>query len=306
MSTAKQLTSQAESDETPSVLVVGEALVDIVDAEGQVTSHVGGSPANVAIGLGRLGRSVTLLTQIGDDPSGEQIRAHLAESHVILSASAASRRTSTATARIQPGGHATYEFDIAWDAFTAPVLPPPRIIHTGSIATFLEPGATAVRDLLRAYAGKEITFDPNIRPALVGPQPTALRVFEETVRLCTVVKMSDEDAAFLYPDADVDEVVDTVLSLGAQLAVMTRGPRETTLATERDRVRVESFPVSVVDTIGAGDTFMASLIDSLLARPPLGADQLAQMGQEAARLASITVSRVGPGLPWASDRARHD
>ncbi len=301
MSTAQQLASRPDGDETPSVLVVGEAVIDIVDTEGQVTSHVGGSPANVALGLGRLGRSVTLLTQIGDDRAGELIRAHLAESNVSISATVASRRSSTATARIQPDGQAIYEFDIAWEAFETPVLPRPRIIHTGSIATFLEPGATAVRDLLRAHEGTQITFDPNIRPALVGPRVHALRVFEATVRLCTVVKMSDEDADFLYPGADVDEVLDTAISLGAQLAVVTRGAEGAVLATERDRVRVGGSPVDVVDTIGAGDTFMATLIDSLLARAPLGADQLSQMGREAARLASITVSRLGADLPWASE-----
>lgn len=306
MSTAEQLTSQPDGDETPSVLVVGEAVIDIVDMEGQVTSHVGGSPANVALGLGRLGCSVTLLTQIGDDRPGDLIRAHLAESHVILGATSAPRRSSTATARIQPDGHAIYEFDIAWEAFQAPALPPPRIIHTGSVATFLEPGATVVRDLLRDHEGTQITFDPNIRPALVGPRANAVRVFEETARLCDVVKMSDEDADFLYPGADVDDVLDTVISLGAQLAVMTRGADGAVLATERDRVQVGSPPVKVVDTIGAGDTFMASLINSLLAQTTLGADQLTQMGREAAHLASMTVSRVGADLPWARETVRQD
>lgn len=284
-----------------SVVVIGEALVDIVEDGGRSTEHVGGSPANVALGLGRLGRHVTFLTQIGDDPRGARIGAHLAESEVFVRSLVVGGSTSSATARIQPGGHAVYDFDIAWDSFTVRALPPTRIIHTGSIAAFLEPGAADVRDLLRLRAGAMVTFDPNIRPALVGPREGALRVFEKTARMCTVIKMSDEDADYLYPGADVDGVLDILLSFGAQLAVMTNGARGAVLASGQDRVRIGASPVDVVDTIGAGDTFMVSLIDSLLDAPPAGAEQLAEMGRKAARLASVTVSRAGADLPWADE-----
>jgi fructokinase len=289
------------NERTIDALVVGEALIDIVETGRHQTAHVGGSPANVALGLGRLGRSVTLLTQLGDDRYGEQIRDHLAESHVMVSAPTPSHRTSTATARLQPGGNALYDFEIAWETLPAHEAVEPRIIHTGSIATFLKPGADSVRDLLREFQGSEITFDPNVRAALVGEPADAVRTFENTAQLCTVVKMSDEDAGFLYPGSSPHDALDAVLSLGARLAIVTLGAGGAILATPQDRVRVEASPVTVADTIGAGDTFMASVIDTLLTRPRLGPNDLLQMGQKAALLAGITVSRAGADLPWAQE-----
>src|SRR5690606_15013099 len=147
--------------------VIGEALIDIVERDGGSIEHVGGSPANVALGLGRRGLDATLLTQIGADPRGRAIEAHLAESHVRV-VSARGPATSTARARIQPDGSAEYAFDIAWGAFGDAELPSAQLVHTGSIAAFLEPGASDVVRIIREVGAAEVTFDPNIRPDLVG------------------------------------------------------------------------------------------------------------------------------------------
>lgn len=294
------MTRQQSSD----VLVIGEAVIDIViDANGRPEHHVGGSPANVALGLGRLGQSATLLTQFGDDHFGQLIRSHLEASSVSLATIGAPTNTSTAVARIVADGNAAYEFDISWNAFSPPPdLPRARVIHTGSIAAFLEPGASSLREFLRARQGAEICFDPNIRPALVGSPQLARQTFEETARLSTVVKMSDEDAQYLYADDPVENVLDEVLSHGPKLAIITLGAQGAILATPHFRISVKSWPVNVVDTIGAGDTFMAAVIDALLDGTELDPQGLRYIGDHATHLAGITVSRAGADLPTSADR----
>lgn len=286
------------------VIVVGEAVMDIVvDSNDQTHHHVGGSPANVAIGLGRLGHSATLLTQLGDDHFGHLIRWHVEASGVSITTIGANSATSSAVARIGAAGNATYEFDITWNAFTPPAdLPRSRVIHTGSIAAFLEPGASSLRKFLRSRQGTEICFDPNVRPALVGSRQDARRAFEATAQLSTVVKMSDEDARYLYADLAVEKVLDEVLSFGPRLAIITLGAEGAILATPSSRVPVKSWPVNVVDTIGAGDTFMAAIIDALLDGIELDTQGLRYMGDNAAHLAGVTVSRAGADLPSSADR----
>ncbi|MGX9349241.1 carbohydrate kinase family protein [Microbacterium sp. KNMS] len=288
---------------TADVLVIGEALIDIVDAPQGAREHVGGSPANVALGLGRRGVSVALLTQIGDDERGRAIRDHLAESGArVLRESVTAAKTSTAVAHLAADGGAQYDFDIAWSALPSVEIAP-RLIHTGSIAAFLEPGAASVRELLAQTKARHITFDPNIRVDLLGDRDEALSAYEAIARLSTLIKMSDEDAAWLYPGLSIDEVLDAVLALGPDVAAITQGAAGASLATASARVRVAPVAVRAVDTIGAGDTFMTSLIHSLLAHgdAPVTREVLESMGADAVRAAAITVSRAGADLPWAHE-----
>lgn len=286
------------------VLVVGEALIDIVENGTEATEHVGGSPANVALGLGRRGISVALLTQLGRDARGRRIVEHLEASGVaVLTESLSQPSTSTARARIGSDGQATYVFDIDWGVMHPSSVVPPRLVHTGSIAAFLEPGASTVRTLLRAGSAAETTFDPNIRPALVGDRAAAFAAYEATARLATVVKMSDEDASWLYPGVGVEHVIDAVLELGPALVAITRGDRGAVIATAEHRVAITPVAVDVVDAIGAGDTFMASLIHSVLQHGSSGLPRraLESIGYDAVRAAAITVSRAGADLPWSSE-----
>ena len=286
------------------VLVIGEALIDIVRSDGGMDEHVGGSPANVALGLGRRGVPVGLLTQLADDARGRRVIAHLEASGVhVLAESLSAPRTSTAEARIGPDGQAEYTFDLAWGPIPTPVGVAPTVVHTGSVAAFLEPGADTVRGILHSTSAKEITFDPNIRPALLGTPGDAFAAFVETARLSTVVKMSDEDAAWLYPDLTADAVLQEVLELGPQLAAITLGSEGAILANADHRVWIPAVSVDAVDTIGAGDTFMGSLIHAVFDVGSEGLDRsaLEQIGSDAVRAASITVSRAGADLPWARD-----
>lgn len=244
------------------------------------------------------------MTEIAEDPRGAAIVEHLAESGVeVLRESFMLRRTSTAVVHVATDGQAGYEFDVTWSA-----LPPlgaiePRVLHTGSIAAFLEPGATSVRRLMRDSMAEHITFDPNIRPALVPARPSAVKAFEDTAALSTVVKMSDQDAEWLYPGVALDSVIARVFELGPQLCAITLGSDGALMASRTERVRVPAVKVAAVDTIGAGDTFMASLIHSLLNEGSglTGKCTLERIAADAVHAAAITVSRAGANLPWVRE-----
>jgi fructokinase len=214
-------------------------------------------------------------------------------------------RTSIARARVDPTGAARYDFEIEWDP--RDVRPPAsRILHVGSIGAWLPPGADRVLELLRTRPpGTIATFDPNIRPALIADRDDAVTRIEAAVAVADLVKLSDEDAAWLWPGVSLDEVLDRLLSLGAHAAVVTRGA-DGVLARSRDaRVEAPGSRVDVVDTIGAGDAFMSGAIDALLARPA-GADafdaaELDALVRRGMATAAITVTRRGADPPTAAD-----
>lgn len=293
------------------VLVIGEALIDIVvAAEGQEpVEHVGGSPANVALALGRLGDRVSLLTAIADDDRGRRIVDHLRASGVAVHPSSWSLdRTSTALARITADGSARYEFDLTWSLPRVPVVRD-AVVHVGSIAAFVQPGSEAVLAALQnAPESAVVSFDPNIRPALVGDREAALAQVAAIAALADIVKLSDEDAEWLYPGWGADAVVDTLLETGARVVAVTMGGEGALIGSAGDRVTVPAPSVKVRDTVGAGDTFSAGLIDAVLHTPALlqtaDADALTTLGRHAASAAAITVQRPGADPPTRAELDR--
>jgi fructokinase len=284
------------------VLVIGEALVDITTAGEEVVEMPGGGPANVALGLGRQGIGVALLTRLGTDPRGSAITRHLERSGVwVLAESFGAGPTSTAHAHILDDGSARYEFSIDWTASRERLAVKPRTIHAGSVAAFLPPGDEVVLEQIDRLAPEIVTFDPNIRPALVGDLDRARVRFEEFARRSTVLKLSDEDAGFLYPGLDEDGVLATIGGLGPRLVAITRGACGAVLAAEGRVVEVPGRRVVVADTIGAGDTFMASLVAAYpaLHDGDLTEQTLRELAGRAVDAAAITVSRPGADLPWA-------
>lgn len=299
-------------------LVVGEALVDVVLRPGaEPAEHPGGSPANVAIGLGRLGRRVDLLTWLGDDAHGDLVREHLAGSDVhVLAGDRGPERTPMARAHLDAEGVATYEFDLTWD------LPArwdegddaPVVVHTGSIATVIAPGGAAVARLLADRRdGSTITYDPNLRPALMGSPEETLPVVERLVALADVVKVSDEDLAWLHPGVAPVEIAQDWLGRGPALVVVTLGGEGALAITAGgDEVLVEAPRVEVADTVGAGDSFMGALIDGLWTADLLGADRrealraidrptVERVLVRCAQVAAITVSRAGANPPTSAE-----
>lgn len=297
---------------SPDVLVVGEALVDIVHrADGSVDEKPGGSPANVAITLGRLGRRPRLLTHLGDDDRGRLVRAWLEASGVEVAGRAAAR-TSTATAVLDATGAARYDFAIDWDVDAADAELP-GAVHVGSIATTLAPGADAVLALVERARGRAlVTFDPNIRPNLVADADDVRRRVRALIERADVVKASDEDVAWLHPGADLEEVAPSWVASGPALVVVTAGADGAVAATAAGAARIPSAPVEVVDTVGAGDTFMGALIDGLLSAGATGGaahaavaaleeSRLTSLLRRSADAAAVTVSRPGADPPTRAE-----
>lgn len=284
------------------MLVVGETIIDIVERDGVRTEHVGGSPANVALTLGRLGHRVRLVTDIADDHRGKHARAHLEKSHVRVTSRDAAR-TPTALARIQADGSADYTFDIAWDPAT-PEVGGAVHVHVGSIAAFLPPGADRIRELLGTLpAGVTVSFDPNIRPSIIGPHPETLKQFESLASVSDVVKLSDEDALWLYPNKTPALVIARLLALGVRLAVLTRGGDGLSLASRQASVHMPAASITVADTIGSGDSAMGALIDGVHRESlaDLTAPTLRRIGGWAATVAGVTTSRSGANPPWLGE-----
>lgn len=297
------------------MVVLGEALVDVVQtADGTRTSHPGGSPANVAVGLARLGADVTLLTETGDDDGGELVRRHLLANGVRLpDPPQPGCRTSVAVASIAPGGAASYDFDIHWGGAAAgrPLPPGAVCAHTGSIAAVMPPGGLLAPDWLAAARGTAtVSYDPNVRPALMGDHDAATAHVTKLVGFSDVVKTSDEDLDWLYPGEPIEQVAERLLALGPALVVVTRGGEGAYAVTAHGTAPVDAVQVDVVDTVGAGDAFMAGLLDGLRLAGLLGADRrdalhsaspqdLAASLQRAARVAAYTVGRAGADPPRA-------
>ncbi len=287
-------------DMVGDALVIGESLVDIVrTSDGTTTERPGGSAANVAVALARLGRPVRLATAYAGDDRGHAIADHLAESGVgqagdpeILA------RTSTAIAKIQPDGSATYSFDLEWRLGDVAV-DAPRFVHVCSLGAVVRPGAADVRGILDEVRGSAfISYDVNARPAVTGTGPDLVAAVELVVAVADLVKVSDEDLAVLYPTLGLTEATEHLLTLGPRAIALTRGEAGATWISSGGEVSVEAAPVSVLDTIGAGDTFSAALIDALwvdVHRDP------AEVLAHAARAAAVTVSRPGADPPYAHE-----
>lgn len=297
---------------TPPLVVAGEALVDIVvPRDGDVTEAVGGSPMNVAVGVARLGVPALLITRVGDDPRGQLVLEHVRSSGVEVSAESVvpGGRTSTATARLDEHGAATYEFDLAWD-LPNQKLPEAMGLHIGSLGASLAPGRDAVLDLVRQAADRDmfVSYDPNIRPSLVADVDATWGHVRELASLCHLVKLSDEDAAALQPGTSYENVALTLLAGSrTELVIVTLGAGGAVAVGRRHTVTVAPpARVPVVDTVGAGDSFMAAALASLEARGRLnGSGPLTGMDEAEHRslladsiaAAGVTCSRRGANPP---------
>lgn len=245
------------------VLVVGESLIDIVVAtDGAADEYPGGSPMNVAIGLGRLGVDVELHSSLGADERGDRITTHLHDSTVRLTASTRHPgSTSTSTARIDASGAASYSFDVS--SALAPLELDGAIdhVHVGSIGAVLQPGAAQVSSIVAAARGRaSLSYDPNIRPAMMGTPARVRPIVEALVRQSDIVKASDEDLSWLYPAASPADTAARWALLGPAIVVVTHGAKGAQGFAGLLSVALPGPRLTVHDTIGAGDSFMAGLI----------------------------------------------
>jgi fructokinase len=301
------------------ITVVGECLVDLVhraESPSVPTQHPGGSPANVAVGLGRLRTPVTLVTQLGDHMHGQLLRDHLTASGVHVRAvsgpSVSATATSTATAVLDNHGAASYDFRITWDLPTPPEVPVgTTCLHTGSLATALNPGARAVEQLIarqRAIGTATVSLDPNIRPALLPSRDEARSRVERQVALADIVKVSEEDLAWLFPGRAPADIAERWQRTGPAIVVVTLGSAGSLAVTRTETVRRPAPTVTVADTVGAGDAFTAGMLRRLDLAGLLGGTRRAALRDispqdtvrlldAAATVAAFTCTRPGANPP---------
>jgi fructokinase len=298
-------------------LVVGEALVDVVKrSDGVERRHPGGSSANAAVALARLGRPVALLTAFADDDHGRLLAEHLRDNGVRLASDPLMLdRTATALAVVGESGSATYEFDVDWrlGAEPLPAGTDPAVVVFGSLGAALDPGAGAVAALVEEHRPHAlVVFDLNVRPAITGAGPEVVARAEQMAALADVVKASDEDLDVLWPGQDHREVAAAFLARGAGVVIVTRGGDGASWFAASGEGAVPASRTNVVDTIGAGDTVTAAVVDALWSFEVVGPgarERLRALGEtrwtavlaHALRAAAVTVSRPGADPPRRAD-----
>jgi fructokinase len=257
--------------------VVGEALLDMVQPTpgGDFAAIPGGGPLNIAIGLQRLGCPTQMLARFSTGALGSRVRAHAERNDLGLDHSVwTDEPTTLAFASIDEAGRASYDFylngtaDWSWTADELAILPAgTQAVHTGSVAAFRQPGADVILDVWtreRAGGGVVLSFDPNVRPAIVGEHAHAVARTEEFVRASHIVKASDDDIGWLYPDLSTADALARWARLGPALVVMTRGADGCVARLpDGEAVELPGVAVDVVDTIGAGDSFEAGLLSGV-------------------------------------------
>jgi fructokinase len=286
--------------------VAGEALIDLLPGEdGNRIPKVGGGPANTAKAVARLGYTTFFVGGISADEYGRAIEVELESSGVDLSLTYRGlESTALAIATLDESGAAKYEFELegtASFAFHGSWLPEgePDVIHVGSVATILEPGASALFEWARSKSAP-IVFDPNVRPSIQGDKGRYRAAIERWIDVASIVKLSEDDLDWLYGD---ESVVKTWFDRGVALVVITRGDKGLSALGSDFRVDVPAISVSVVDTVGAGDTIGAVIVEGLVeyGLAGLGGDSLFLVLERAAKAASITCSRAGANPPWKAE-----
>lgn len=304
------------------ILCSGEALIDMLprttdEGESAFAPHSGGAVFNTAISLGRLAVPTSFWCGLSSDMFGQQLQRDLSASGVDFSLAPISDRPTTLAFVSLVEGQAQYAF---YDENTAarqvsvddlPTLDE-RIstLFFGGISLVSEPCGSVLHEFLQREASKRvIMLDPNIRSGFIRDEDAYRQRIKSMLAASDIVKLSDEDADWLFGKADASSHGQRVLDAGVQLAVITEGADGATAFTRQHTVSVEAQKVSVVDTVGAGDTFNAGLLDGLNTLkaldkqrlPELSPEYLEQALQRAVQIAAVTVSRAGANPPWHSE-----
>ncbi len=291
------------------VWVVGEVLIDLIPDADQHLAVVGGGPANTAKALAKLGVETYFIDGISTDKYGQIAKAELLSANVLLDyAQYSNKPTCTAKVTLSKSGSASYEFAIADTAtfdFSTSWLPDPQslkpsLLHIGTLATVIEPGASVLFKWAQSVAHiAPIVFDPNIRPDVLGDRDEYVKKVEKWVAISSAVKVSDEDLNWLYPGKSIDEIVNMWLEVGVQIVVVTLGGKGITAYRENEEISVDAVKVVVADTVGAGDTVGAVLVEAIVKNglDKLTGEALKTMLNRAVKAAAITVSRNGANPP---------
>lgn len=296
------------------IVTGGEALVDLVDDGGAQRPVAGGGPFNTAIAFGRLGVPVGFLGPISRDTYGQMLSQQLVAAGVDTSlVHWSDAPTPRAVVHKHHDGRNAYTFELARTSlvdFTPddlPVLPREAwSIYVGTLALAIDPPAAAYEALVDREAGRrQIMFDPNVRPAIFGGVASYRARFERLARLAHLVKLSDDDASWIYPRLRLEEVVELILGFGPRIVAVTKGERGAIAASAAAFVEVAGMPVDVVDTVGAGDSFGAAMVAALVddgafgpcAKRTADAAVLKRAVSYAVTASAITCTRAGAFPP---------
>jgi len=294
------------------VWVVGEVLIDLIPDGVERKAVVGGGPANTAKALAKLGIATQFIDGISTDMYGQMALKQLHQDGVLLDyVKFSDKPTCLAIVSLNNQGSATYEFLIEGTAtfdYTPDWLPDsltlkPSLLHIGTLVTAIEPAASVLHKWATVVTGvAPIVFDPNIRPAVMADRAEYVRQVEKWIKISSAVKVSDDDIYWLYPDKSIDDVANTWLSMGPELVVITFGDKGLSGYRKGEKVSVDAKKVVVADTVGAGDTVGAILVEAVVEEglTNLTGQLLIAKLERAAKAAAITVSRTG-ALPPGRD-----
>jgi len=304
------------------ILCCGEALIDMLPrrltgGEDVFLPVPGGAAFNTAVALGRLGQDVGLFSGISTDMFGQQLVSHLHESTVdITNVVVTDRPTTLAFVRLREGA-AEYSFfdensagkQLHADRLPGPAKPVDALLF-GGISLISEPCATAYEALAMRYSSRAVLMlDPNIRPGFVSDETAYRDRLERLLRIASIIKVSDEDLAWLAPGQSFDSVASRWISGGAILVVLTRGAAGCRARTRSLDVEMAADQVTVVDSVGAGDAFNAGLLAAFRQTGHLCIDKMAHLDRAtlsealgfACKVAARTVGRIGADPPWKSE-----
>ena len=294
------------------VWVCGEVLIDLIPDGTERWAVVGGGPANTAKALAKLGITTQFIDGISTDKYGQMALKELQKDGVLLDfVKLSDKPTCLAIVSLNSKGGATYEFVIDETAtfdFSHTWLPDavdkkPLLLHIGTLVTAIEPAASVLFKWAQKVAQvAPVVFDPNIRPAVMSDRQEYVKQVERWISISNAVKVSDDDIYWLYPGQDLDKVTKRWLGMGPELIVVTFGDKGLAGYRENSKISVDAKKVIVADTVGAGDTVGAILVEAIIqdGLDKLTNERLSLMLDRAARAAAITVSRTG-ALPPGRD-----
>ncbi len=306
------------------IVCCGEALIDFLPRKSAEGADVyqpfnGGSIFNTAIALGRLGVGTGFYTGISKDFFGDSLLAGLRDSKVDTRFVKRSDWPSTLAFVKLSDGHARYSFfdeNSSMRMLTKKDLPkfPAKVkaLHFGSISLIPEPGGGTLEALMkRERRSRVICLDPNIRPGFIKDRKSHLARLARLIAMADILKISDEDIAWMTGSKDIAKAARKWLKAGAKVVAVTKGGEGVEAFTAKGTVALPATKVKVADTVGAGDTFTAGLLAALLKVRVLDKKALASVSLEtlkealafAARAAAVTVSRPGADPPWAHELA---